>query len=60
LTGKNGVKIISDLEYAPGSVGDLFLPEEQIPEAFPTVFLNVTAFGSPVLRPIVCLPSWET
>lgn len=29
------MRIISDLEYAPGLIGDLFLPEEQIPEAFP-------------------------
>ena len=34
------MRIISDLEYAPGLIGDLFLPEEQIPEGgFPAVLL---------------------
>ena len=34
------MKIITDLQYAPGLVGDLFLPDDQVPDGgFPSVLL---------------------
>ena len=38
--GENNMKIIVDLEYASGLVGDLFLPGDQVPDdGFPAVLL---------------------